>query len=170
MLKKDAEIRKTLFLYRNNTFQLPLLLLNLKNLFQQRKDFEGEIKWHALEGTAALGSGLFKTWRCRTTFFEPSVSQAAMFFLRFSDRKRNKQKSQLLHRLHWLPHGATLCMMKDGWKLHLVVLWNKDMCSVSGRYQPTAWHNSFWHNVPVLGTCSDAQRATWAAPVAAIYW
>lgn len=44
MLKKDAEIRKTLFLYRNNTFQLPLLLLNLKNLFQQRKDFEGKIK------------------------------------------------------------------------------------------------------------------------------
>lgn len=39
MLKKDAEIRKTLFHYRNNTFQLPLLLLNVKNLFQQRKDF-----------------------------------------------------------------------------------------------------------------------------------
>lgn len=38
-LKKDVEIRKTLFHYRNNTFQLPLLLLSGKNLFQQKEDF-----------------------------------------------------------------------------------------------------------------------------------
>lgn len=39
MLKKDAEIRKTLFHYRNNTFQLPSVLLNVKKLSQQREDF-----------------------------------------------------------------------------------------------------------------------------------
>lgn len=38
-LKKDVEIRKTLFHYRNNTFQLPSLLLSGKKLFQQKEDF-----------------------------------------------------------------------------------------------------------------------------------
>lgn len=135
--KKNAEIRKTLFHYRNNTFQLPLLLLNGKNSFPAEKGLHMQIKWHTLEKTP--GFGWFETWRCTITFFKPSVNQSVLFLLGFSYCKRGNLKPQLLQG----KHITISCLMRNSWKLHLALPWDKSvLCSLSGMAGaiPMAWH------------------------------
>lgn len=103
-LKKDAEIRKTLFQYSNNTFQLPSLLLDVKNLFQQRKDF---VRKHTLEDIWDLGSGWFEIWSCRITFFKPGVSQAVLIFTELSEHKRTFKGGVGFH-------TTIACLMRNG--------------------------------------------------------
>lgn len=130
--KKDAEIRKTLFHCRKNTFQLPSLLFNEKP-FPADKELCEEIKTHTLE--EILGFGVWVVWDMDVQDnIRLSVNQVVLPFIRFSDCKRSKVKPQLFQRRSWFSHITISCMIRNSQKIHLVLPWGKDvLCSVSGK-------------------------------------